>query len=175
MANLEPMMEVSHEQARGLNFSDKQLRDISTKIKCTTFGKIPIRGRNRVDPTCDHGEEDSLGRTCGVYDDRQPPSGEAPSVCKTGDQWDDPHQSLLGYDRNNQTLDNSVSREIGVEDRADGSMEVKGHWRLLLLDPFRFTTTLFRIMNILIWNCRGAMKPLLGKQSWIWWSGTHLS
>ena len=138
MANLEPMMEVSHEQASGLNFSDEQLRDISTKIKCTTFRKIPIRGRNRVDPTCDHGEEDSLGRTCGVYDDRQPPSGEAPSVCKTVDQWDDPHQSLLGYDGNNQTLDNSVSREIGVEDRADGSMEVKGHWRLLLLDPFRF-------------------------------------
>ena len=64
-----------------------------------------------MDLTGDHSEEDSPRQAYGVHDNGQPSSSEAPPVCRTGDQWDYSHQSILRYDGNNQTLDNSVPWE----------------------------------------------------------------
>lgn len=80
-----------------------------------------------MDTTSDHGEEETPRCTGGVCDDGKPLSGEAPSFCKTADLQDYSHQRIPRVDGDNQTLDNSVSREDGVEDRVDGSMEVEGN------------------------------------------------
>ena len=89
--NFKPIVEISHGQVDGSGPSIDQHQVISTKIKCANFEKIPIRGRERVDPIGDHSEDDSPRQTYRVHDDGQPLSSEAPTVCRTGDQWEYSH------------------------------------------------------------------------------------
>nr|POE88872.1 hypothetical protein CFP56_37407 [Quercus suber] len=123
----EPMVEIPNGQTCSANPTDEQLCIACARIKGATFGKLPNRGRTRLDPTCDHGEENASGSIDGVCDYGKPSSGEANPSSKIDDSQDGSHQGIPEVVGDYQAFDNSVPRKDGVEDGVDGSMEVEGN------------------------------------------------
>lgn len=78
-----------------------------------------------MDPSSNHSEEDSSRQARGIHDDGQSPSSEASLVRRAEDECNHSHQSNPRNDGDNQALDNSISREDGIEEGVDRSMEVE--------------------------------------------------
>nr|POE44640.1 hypothetical protein CFP56_77027 [Quercus suber] len=124
--NSKPMVEVSDRQAIGTDQTADKLKAISNRIRGAEFGKISVRSRSGVDPISGYCEEDTSSEPSGMRDDGQPSPGENDTICRTVDQWHSADQGNAGTVGGDQTLNNSLSRGVGVEDGAVGSMEVEG-------------------------------------------------
>ena len=124
-AHSKSVVEIPYRLASSASPTFDQLKIIITKIKCAPFRKIALRSRGRVDPSSNHSEEDSSRQARGIHDDGQSPSSEASLVRRAEDECNHSHQSNPRNDGDNQALDNSISREDGIEEGVDRSMEVE--------------------------------------------------
>ena len=91
--------------------------------------KISDRRRSGLNTTYDLSEENLVGQACGVHDDVAFASSENDSVCGAKDSRNHSHQSHSGNVGDHQALNDSISGSNGVEEGADGSMEIEGHKR----------------------------------------------
>lgn len=80
-----------------------------------------------MDITCDLSEENLAGQACGVHADGAFALGENDLVCRANDSRNHSHQSHSRNAGNHQALNDSISGQNGVEEGADGSMEIEGH------------------------------------------------
>ena len=60
-----------------------------------------------------------------MHDDGQSPSSKASPVRRAEDECNHSHQRNPRNDGDNQALSNSISREDGIKECVDGSMEVE--------------------------------------------------
>ena len=80
-----------------------------------------------MDTASDNREEDLGGQTDEMLDDGQSTSSKNDPIYRANDQWNNPDQGNTRHIRDHQTLHNSTSGEIGVEDGTNGCMEIEGH------------------------------------------------
>ena len=126
VTNSKPMVEVSHRPTCSPIASNEQLRTIRTNIREAAFRKISDRSGNKVDTANDCCEENLTGQACGMYDDGALASGKADSICRANDFRDHSYQGFSGNTRDHQALNDTPSRQNGVEEGGDGCMDIEG-------------------------------------------------
>ena len=158
-ADTESMVEVCHGQTSVPNPSTNKLKLASDKIKCATLGKISDRGREGMDGNYDFCEEDSSRQACGMLYEGELTQDKDDPTCRSQDLRHHSHKSTVGE---MGIIQHSVTL---FQERLLSRTEVMGAWRLrdtedasslVLCDSSKIP---FKMINILIWNCRGAMKP----------------
>lgn len=159
----EPLVEVCNGHPSYSATSTTELNLVRDKFKGAALGKIADRDRERGDGNGDFSEEDSHRQACGMLYDGESEQGEDDTKCRSQVTRYHSHQN--------------VSRGEGIvhhsftlfRERLVSKAEVMEAWKLriiedlsssVLLDPTNYP---FKMMNTLIWNCRGAMKPQFRK------------
>ncbi|KAK7848986.1 putative mediator of rna polymerase ii transcription subunit 37c [Quercus suber] len=161
--NPESMVEVPDGLSSKPRTTGDKLKNISNRIRRAELGKISVRSGGGVDEGRDLRKNDVAEELGGMLVDGQFAQDKDDPVCGARDKG---HDSCQGNPRgfgDNQACSDSPQ---GVWESREETLEV---WRLRdsesssSVSGAGASSHQFKIMNILIWNCRGAMKPQFRK------------
>ena len=123
----EPVVEVFDGSSSGAGSSGDKLKIISHRIKHAELRKISIGGGSGADGASCHRKEDIAHQSGGMLVDGQPPRGENDHPCQSCDVGHGTNQDCPGRMGDHKALGDSVPRGLGVEEGANGAMEVEDH------------------------------------------------
>ena len=123
----ELVVEVFDGSSSGAGSSGDKLKIISHRIKHAELRKISIGGGSGADGTSSHRKKDIAHQSGGMLVDGQPSRGENDPLCRTCDDGHGTNQDCPGRIGDYKALSDSVPRGLGVEEGANGAMEVEGH------------------------------------------------
>ena len=122
-----PVVEILDGSASSAGATSDKLKVISHRIKHAELRKISVGSGNGVDRVKSRGKEDDANGSGGMLIDGQSKQGEDDPVCRTGDEWHDSDQGYSGRAGDNKTCGDSIPGELGVEEGANGAMEIQRH------------------------------------------------